>query len=171
MMDKFDYIKIGTIHSSKIPLRAWKDKPKNGKRYMQYINNQAFMSRIYKEHLPISKTKMDHPTEKWANDLNRCFRRRNQSGQNQKVFNWISNQGNASQNYMKNYNTKYWPECGAILICCWQEIKLVQDFQKRIWQNLLKFNICISDDPKILLLGIRMNHMESLICDWSTKKW
>ena len=101
MMDKFDYIKIGTIHSSKISLRARRDEPKNGRRYMQYINNQAFMSRIYKEHLPISKTKMDHPTEKWANDLNRCFRRRNQSGQNQKVFNCISNQGNANQNYMK----------------------------------------------------------------------
>lgn len=100
-MDKFDYIKIGTIHSSKISLRARRDEPKNGRRYMQYINNQAFMSRIYKEHLPISKTKMDHPTEKWANDLNRCFRRRNQSGQNQKVFNCISNQGNANQNYMK----------------------------------------------------------------------
>lgn len=118
MMDKFDYIKIGNIHSSKIPLREWSDEPKNERKYMQYINNQALMSRIYKEHLPINKTKMDHPTEKWANDLNRYFRRRNQSGQNQKVFNCISNQGNANQNYMKNYNTKYWPECGTILIHC-----------------------------------------------------
>ena len=50
---------------------------------------------------------MDRPTEKWANNSNRYFRRRNQSGQNQKVFNCISNQGNANQNYMKNCSTKY----------------------------------------------------------------
>ena len=118
MMDKFDYIKIGNIHSSKIPLREWSNESKNERRYMQHINNQALMSRIYKEHLPVNKTKMDHPTGKWANDLNRYFRRRNQRGQNQKAFNCISNQGNANQNYMKNYNTKYWPECGAILIHC-----------------------------------------------------
>lgn len=74
---------------------------------MQYIHNQALMSRIYKEHLPGNQTKKDHPTGKWANDLNRYFRRRNQSGQNQKAFNCISNQGNANQSYMKNYNTKY----------------------------------------------------------------
>lgn len=52
MMDKFDYIKIGNIHSSKISVREWSNESKKERRYMQYIHNQALMSRIYKEHLP-----------------------------------------------------------------------------------------------------------------------
>lgn len=41
--------------------------------------------------------------------------------------------------------------CNGILIYCWWNCKLVESFWKTVWQELLKLNICLLYDPRVLL--------------------
>jgi hypothetical protein len=53
-------------------------------------------------------------------------------------------------------DSRCWQGCGerGTLLYCWWECKLVQPLWKSVWQFLRKFDIVLSEDPAIPLLGI-----------------
>jgi hypothetical protein len=53
-------------------------------------------------------------------------------------------------------NSRCWRGCEerGTLLHCWWDCKLVQPFWKSIWWFLRKWEIDLSEDPAILLLGI-----------------
>ena len=50
-----------------------KNKPKNGRKYLQKTSDKVLLTRLYKELLKPNNKKTNNPIKKWAKDLNRNF--------------------------------------------------------------------------------------------------
>jgi hypothetical protein len=71
-------------------------------------------------------------------------------------------------NIKNSGDSRFWRECGekGTLLHCWWECMLVQLLWKSVWWFLRKFDIVLSEDPAIPLLGIYSE--DALTCNKDT---
>ena len=101
-MNYWDYIKIKSFYTVKETINKAKRQPSEWEKiFANNISNKGVVSKIYKELIELTTSKIPNNPVKWAEDKTRHFFQRHPDGKQtyRKMFNITYPQGNANQNY------------------------------------------------------------------------
>jgi hypothetical protein len=74
MMDKWDYMKLKSFHTTKEMVSKLKIPPTEWEKiFASYTSEKGLITRIYRELKKLNSPKINEPIKKWATDLNRTF--------------------------------------------------------------------------------------------------
>ena len=108
-INKWDLFKLKSFCKAKETIRQTKKQhTKWEKLLVNDTSDKGSISKVLKKKKLIQlNIKKDNPIKKWAEDLNRCFSKRNTNGQqmHEKMLNITNHEGNANQNHNEVYHT------------------------------------------------------------------
>jgi hypothetical protein len=82
-MDKWDYIKLKTLCTTKEMVSKLKRSPIEWEKvFAGYTSDKGWITRTYREHKKLNSPKINEPIKKWEMELNRTYSKRSSNDQN-----------------------------------------------------------------------------------------
>ena len=173
-INKWDLIKLKSFCIAKETLNKMKRQHTEWEKiFANESTDKGLISKIYKHLLQLHTKKTNNPIQKWVEDLNRQFSKKDIQMAEKHMKRCSTSlilremQIKITMRYhitlariaiiKKSTHNKCQRGCaqkGTLLLHCWWECKLVHPLWKAVWRFLRKLKIELPFDPAIPLLGI-----------------